>query len=128
MAIATPPHDPLRGTARLASFALAVSLFAVACGGAAADDPGGGGGGSDAAYQTVIQQTQAAFGTSMLAGSVEGDTLKITVVDGAGDGMARLFLCSNVEGFLKAAGLEGSKVVIVTQSGTQLATDADCQP
>jgi hypothetical protein len=40
--------------------------------------------------------------------------------------MAKLFLCSNIRGFLKTAGLQATKVVIVTKSGTQLATDADC--
>jgi hypothetical protein len=114
------------------SLAMAAGIFATACGGAAAGADGGGGGGgggggSNPAYDTVIQQTQAAFGTSMVAGSAEGDTLKITLIDGAGAGMARLFLCANVEGFLKAAGLDSSKVVIVTQSGTQLATEADCK-
>lgn len=119
---------PLRRSARLASLAVAAGMLVAACGGAAAGAAGGaGGGGTNPAYDTVIQQTQAAFGTSMVAGRAEGDTLKITLIDGAGAGMARLFLCANVESFLKTAGLESSKVVIATQSGTQLATEADCR-
>lgn len=117
-----------RRTSRLA-FGWAVALLLAACGGGAADGAnGGGGGGADAgAYDQVIQQTQAAIGNAMLSATVEaGPTLKITLDDHASQGMAKLFMCSNIKGFLKAAGLESTKVVIVAKSGTQLATNADC--
>ena len=102
----------------------------VACGGAADGangGGGGGGGGANGAYQQVIDQTQAAIGNAMISATVEdGPTLKITMDDIASKGMARLFLCSNIKGFLKTAGLENTKVVMVQKSGAQLATDADC--
>lgn len=63
----------------------------------------------------------------MMTGSVEnGDTLKITLQNGAGTGMAKLFLCGHFVGFLRDAGLGGSKVLIVEESGKTVAIDKDC--
>jgi hypothetical protein len=125
-----PLGVPRRGRAlRVVAVGAVIALLLAACGGGAPGaSPGDAGGGADnGAYDQVIQQTQAAFGTSMLSATVEaGPTLRITLVDIAGKGMAKLFLCSNIEGFLKTAGLASTKVVIVLKSGTQLATDADC--
>ena len=45
----------------------------------------------------------------MVSATVEGDTLKITLIDNASAAMARLFMCSNVVPHLKDAGLAGSK-------------------
>lgn len=133
MTRSAPLGVPRRGRAlRVVAVAAVIALLLAACGGGAAGasggDGGGGGGGADnGAYDQVIQQTQAAFGNSMLSATVEaGPTLRITLVDIAGKGMAKLFLCSNIKGFLKTAGLASTKVVIVLKSGTQLATDADC--
>ncbi len=114
------------GPIRLAlGFALVVLL--AACGGTAAG-AGGAGGGGNGNYDTVIAQSQVAFGNSMVAGTVEnGDTLRITLTEATGSNMAKLFLCSNVKDALKAAGLGGSKVIIVDTAGTQLATQADCK-
>ncbi len=122
-----------RRSPTLLALTLAMGLLAAACGGsAAADGSGGGGGGGgggvdNGAYDSVIAQTQAAFGTSMVSGTVENGVLKITLVNGAGAGMAGLFMCSNIKPYLKAANLADTKVVIVDQSGAQLATEAVCK-
>ena len=63
----------------------------------------------------------------MVSAVDDNGTLKITLVNGAGSGMAKLFMCSNVKPRLKAAGLDNVKVVIVEESGLQLATEADCK-
>jgi hypothetical protein len=87
---------------------------------------GNGGGGGSGAFNAVIPLIQNDFGTSMVSASAEGDTLTITLVNGASAAMAKLFMCANILPRLKTAGLENSKVVIVEQSGTQLATEAVC--
>jgi hypothetical protein len=119
------PTARRRRPATLLPFGLIVAIVA-GCGGSASGSEGGGGGAGSASYDKVIAETQQAFGNTMTAGSVEGDTLKITLSDGAGAGMAKLFLCGNIRTFLKDAGLGSSKVVIVEQSGAQLATLDDC--
>lgn len=111
---------------------LVLAVAIAGCGGTAAGaggaGAGGGGGGGGGNYDTVIAQAQAAFGNTMVAGTVEnGDTLKITLTEASGASMARLFLCANVRDALKAAGLGDSKIVIVDTAGTQLATQADCK-
>ncbi len=121
-------HPTRRRMPRAVACGWALSLL-VACGGGAtgAGGGGGGGGGGNGAYDPVILQTAAAIGGAMISATVEdGPTLKITMDDVASKGMAKLFLCSNVKGFLKAAGLENTKVVMVQKSGAQLATDGDC--
>ncbi len=119
-----------RSTALLA-LSLAMGLVAAACGGSAAAEGSGvggvGGGGDNGVYDPVIAQIQAAFGTSMRSGTVENGVLKITLVNGAGAGMAGLFMCSNIKPYLKAANLADTKVVIVDESGAQLATEAVCK-
>ena len=106
---------------------LAAAVIAAGCGGTA--DGGGNGAGDDnGAFDTVIPLIQKDFGTSMVASSVDGDTLTITLVNGAGADMAALFMCSRIKPRLKAAGLADRKVVIVDQAGTQLATEAVCPP
>ena len=127
MALPAQPGGAPRGRAtRILTLGVLTALLVAACGGAAANGDGGGGGGGGAAYDTVIGQVTTDFGTSMVSAKVEGDTLKITLIDNASAAMARLFMCSNVVPHLKAAGLDGTKVVIVAQSGTQLSTQADC--
>ena len=130
MTRSAPLGVPRRGRAlRVVAVGAVIALLLAACGGGApgASAGDGGGGADNGAYDQVIQQTQAAFGNAMLSATVEaGPTLKVTLVDIAGKGMAKLFLCSNIKGFLKTAGLASTKVVIVLKSGTQLATDADC--
>ncbi len=125
-----PERIRRRHSSALLALSLAIGLAASACGGSAAavgSDGGGGGGGDNGAYDSVIAQTQAAFGTSMVSGTVENGVLKITLVTGAGEGMAGLFMCSNIKPYLKAANLADTKVVIVDQSGAQLATEAVCK-
>jgi type IV pilus biogenesis protein CpaD/CtpE len=109
---------------------LALVALLAACGGTAsgAGSGGGGGGGGGGDYDSVIAVSQAAFGNTMISGTVEnGDTLRITLTEASGGAMAKLFLCSNVRNALKAAGLGASKVIIVNATGTQLATQADCK-
>lgn len=96
-----------------------------ACGGNAAGGGGGGGGGPN--WDAIIAETQEAFGTSMVSGTVEGDTFKITLVKGFGSGGAKLFMCGNVKPILAKYGATGVNVVMVDTEGTQLSTIADCQ-
>ena len=114
-----------RRAARLGWLA-ALVIVLVGCGDSSAAG-GGGGGGGNGAYDAVIPLIQKDFGNSMVGATVEGDTLKITLIDGAGAAMAKLFMCANVEPRLKDAGLQDSKVLIVEQSGAQLATEAVCK-
>ncbi len=119
-----------RRSARLLSLGLAAGLLLAACGGGGADNPGGGGGGGgggNGAYDPVIAQIQSSFGNSMVSGTVENGTLKIVLITGAGEGMAKLFMCSNVRPYLKAANLADTKVIISDQSGAVLATEAICK-
>jgi hypothetical protein len=125
MTLSMPPHGVrLRGVA-WPGWLAAVAIILAGCGGTT---DGGGGGGGNGAYDAVIPLIQRDFGSSMVGATVEGDTLKITLVNGAGVAMAKLFMCANVRPRLKDAGLENTKVVIVEQSGTQLATEAVCKP
>jgi hypothetical protein len=127
MALPAQPGGAPRGRAsRVLAFGVATTILLAACGGVAAGGDGGGGGGGNAAYDTVITQVTTDFGSSMVSATVEGDTLKITLIDNASAAMAKLFMCSNVVPHLKDAGLAGSKAVIVSKSGTQLSTQADC--
>jgi hypothetical protein len=116
-----------RRAGRLITIGAAAGLLLTGCGGGDTNASADANIGGNAAYDPVIAQAQAAFGTSMISGSATADTLNITLVTGAGTGMAKLFLCSNVEGYLKAAGLGSSKVLIVDQTGVTLATEADCR-
>lgn len=123
------PHVGRAG--RLTLLIACAAILVGACGGTAgaADDSGAGGGAANPAYDAVIAKIGSDFGTSMIAAEAQGDTLKITIVNGAGTGMAGLFMCAYVEPDLKAAGLDTTtKVVIVDQTGTQLATEAVCKP
>lgn len=108
-----------RGAIVVAGIALAVA----ACGGSAA---GGGDGGGGPNWEAIIAETQAAFGTSMVSGVVEGETLKITLVKGFGPGGAKLFMCANVKQILTKYGATGVNVVMVDTDGTELSTMADC--
>ena len=114
-----------RRAGRLAILVVGAGLLATACGGPSADagGPGGGGGG---AYEAVIPLIKSDFGTSMVSAVDDNGTLKITLVNGAGSGMGKLFMCANVNPS-EAAGLDNVKVVIVEESGLQLATEADCK-
>ena len=125
MSLPTPPRGIRHRRSAVLALLTAATIIITACGGTA-DGGGGGGGGGNGAYDAVIPLIQRDFGTSMVGATVEGDTLKITLVNGAGVAMAKLFMCANVKPRLKEAGIENSKVVIVEQSGTQLATEAIC--
>lgn len=110
---------------RLATVVLIAVSVVAACGGTSAD--GGGGGGGGGSFDAVVPLIAKDFGTSMISAADDNGTLKITLVDGAGQGMAKLFMCANVRPRLKEAGMPDAKVVIVEQSGTQLSTEADCK-
>ena len=119
----SPPAAAPRDTPTRIGFSvvLATCVLASGCGGGST--AGGGSGG----YEQVLDRTRVTFGTTMIAGTVEnGDTLKITLQNGAGTGMAKLFLCGQIVGFLRDAGLAGSRVLIIEESGKTIATDKDC--
>ena len=130
MARPVPIGSPHLGRAGRLMIVIACAIVLAACGesagaGAAGD---GGGGAANPAYDTVIAKIGADFGTAMLSAEAQGDTLKITMINGAGSGMAELFMCAYVEPDLQAAGLDTTtKVVIVDQTGAQLATEAVCK-
>lgn len=109
---------------RLAIAAVGLIVVLAACGGNAAGGGGGGGGGPN--WDAIIAETQEAFGTSMVSGTVEGDTFTITLVKGFGSGGAKLFMCGNVKPILAKYGATGVNVVMVDTEGTQLSTLADC--
>ena len=114
--------------ARLAVIVLIAGTLLAACGGSSADGGAGGGGAAGGgSFEAVIPLIAKDFGTAMVSAADDNGTLKITLVDGAGSGMAKLFMCANVRPRLKEAGLDGAKVVIVEQSGKQLSTEADCK-
>jgi hypothetical protein len=115
-----------RAVGRRAAAVVWIALLVAACGGSAAGGGGGGGGGGPN-WDAIIAETQAAFGTSMVSGTVEADTLKITLVKGFGPGGAKLFMCANVKQILAKYGATGVNVVMVDTDGTQLSTMADCQ-
>lgn len=123
----TPSGRGASGRRRIAGRGVAavvgIAFLAAACGGQAS----GGGGGGGPNWDAIISETQAAFGTSMVKGSVEGDTLTITLVKGFGPGGAKLFMCANVKQILEKYGATGVNVVMVDTDGKQLATMADCQ-
>jgi hypothetical protein len=106
------------------------STVAVAsCGGSAPGGGGGGGGGGSVDWDSVISQIQATFGTTMTAGSYDAanQTVDITLAEGSGSGMAKLFLCSNVRNILKAAGAPADQKVIIRDDKGVLSTQADCK-
>jgi hypothetical protein len=106
---------------------LGSSLLVAACGGSAPDGGGGGGGGVD--WDSVMSQIQATFGTTMTAGSYDAgnQTVDITLAEGSGSGMAKLFLCSNVKNILKAAGAPADQKVVIRDDKGVLSTQADCK-
>ncbi len=114
-----------RATAGLIGLVLA-GVVLTACGSSAAAGGGGGGGANSDAYAKVLSEAQGSFGNTMVAGSVEGDTLKITLAGGSGAAMAKLFLCSNIKGFMKDAGIPDAKVSIIEEGGAPLVTEKDC--
>lgn len=112
-----------RRAARWGTVVVGIALVVAGCGGSAA---GGGDGAGGPNWEAIIAETQAAFGTSMVSGAVEGDTLTITLVKGFGPGGAKLFMCANVKQILAKYGATGVNVVMVDTEGTQLSTMADC--
>jgi hypothetical protein len=109
---------------------LGSSLLVAACGGSAPGGGGGGGGGAGGVdWDSVMSQIQATFGTTMTAGSYDAgnQTVDITLAEGSGSGMAKLFLCSNVKNILKAAGAPADQKVVIRDDKGVLSTQADCK-
>lgn len=117
------PTGRRRPAAGWSAFVVSIAFVVAACGGSAA---GGGDGAGGPNWEAIIAETQAAFGTSMVSGTVEGDTLTITLVKGFGPGGAKLFMCANVKQILAKHGATGAKVVMVDTEGRELSTMADC--
>ncbi len=131
MARPVPIGSPHLGpVGRLIVLTVCAAALIGACGetAGAAGEGGNGGGAANPAYDTVIAKIGTDFGTAMISAEAQGNNLKITMVNGAGTGMAGLFMCAYVEPDLQAAGLDTTtKVVIVDQTGAQLATEAVCK-
>jgi hypothetical protein len=105
---------------------LCSTVTAAACGGSA---PAGGGGNGGIDWTAVVAQIQATFGTTMTAGSYDAatQTVDITLAEGSGAGMAKLFLCSNIRKILKDAGAPADQKVTIRDSKGVLSTQADCK-
>jgi hypothetical protein len=119
-----PLADRLR-RGRLAVVSLVCVAVVAACG-SAAGGGGGGDGGADSAK--IIAVAQTALGTSMVSGGVEGTTITLTLIDGFGKGGAGLFMCDHVKNAASQYDPAGTlTVVMVNQSGDQLAALSDCR-
>jgi hypothetical protein len=106
---------------RIAVLSVAIAVVA-ACGSAA-----GGGGDGSADPAKIIAVAQQAFGTSMVSGDVDGSAVTITLIDGFGPGGAKLFMCDHVRQAVARYDPAGTlSIVMVNQSGDQLAALADC--
>jgi hypothetical protein len=109
---------------RIAVLSVVIAVVA-ACGSAA----GGGGGGGDGSADTakIVAVAQQAFGTSMVSGDVDGNAVTLTLIDGFGAGGAKLFMCDHVKRAVAQYDPAGTlSIVMVNQSGDQLAALADC--
>jgi hypothetical protein len=127
-----PPASRLR-SGRLVLLSLLVVIAVGACGSssAAAGDGssgGDGGGAGEAEVAKIIAASQFTIGTSMVSGELQGDTIVITMVDGFGAGGSGLFMCSNLKIIREKNDPSGSlKMVMVNQSGVELANSAACK-
>lgn len=110
---------------RSGSVALFFILVVAACGGTANGGQAGGGGGGAGDYDKVIAAAQLAFGTPMQAGTVDGNTITITV-DGFSASGAKLFMCGQIKEAV-AQDAPGADVVIKDPSGATLVTLAECK-
>jgi ABC-type glycerol-3-phosphate transport system substrate-binding protein len=118
------PQAGVRRLGRFSMAALVVALVVAACGGGGGD--GGGGGGSTGDTGKVIAVAQTAIGTSYIDSSVEGDTITITLTNGASTGMARLFMCAQIKGAVDQYASD-YQVVMVDQDGNTLYSLSQCK-
>jgi ABC-type glycerol-3-phosphate transport system substrate-binding protein len=118
---------PLAGVLRLGRLSLAAFVMAVAvaaCGGSS--DGGGGGGGGTGDTGQVVAVAQNALGTSFVDSSVEGNTITITLTNGASTGMARLFMCAQVKNAVEQHAADYT-VEMVDQDGNTLYSLSQCK-
>ena len=104
--------------------AIAATMMLAGCGGTSGAAAGGGGQWGD-----VIAKIQDTFGTTMVAGKYDDatQTVDITLADGSGAAMAKLFLCSNVKKIVAASGAPADQKIVIRDSKGVLATQADCR-
>jgi hypothetical protein len=121
---------PLAGrlrSGRLVMLSLAAVIAIGACGSSAAGGTGGGGGGASDT-DTIIASSQFIFGTTMIGGEVQGDTIVLTLRNGTSKAMAGLFLCSKLTTVSAQNDPSGTfTLVAVDESGQQLSSSADCK-
>jgi hypothetical protein len=119
---------PLAGrlrSGRLVMLSLAAVIAVGACGSSAAGGTGGGGGGD---ADKIIASSQLLFGTTMIGGEVQGDTIVLTLRNGTSKAMAGLFLCSKLTTVSAENDPSGTfTLVAVDESGQQLSSSADCK-
>jgi hypothetical protein len=70
-------------------------------------------------WNSVVDRIQASFGTSMISGGAQGDTLQIKVVDGFGTSGVELF-CPQIRKILTSAGAPATTKVEIHDSKTLL--------
>jgi hypothetical protein len=116
---------PARARRAAVVLSLIATLALAGCGGASGGDGGGGGG----QWGDVIAKIQDTFGTTMTAGKYDESTqtLDITLVDGSGKAMAKLFMCSNIKDIVAASGAPADQKIVIRDSKGVLATQADCK-
>lgn len=121
---------PLAGrlrSGRLIMLSLVAVLAVGACGSSAAGGAGSGGGGQGDADK-IIAETQLIFGTTMVSGEVQGDTIVITLRNGTSTAMANLFMCSRLDTVRVKSDPGGTlKMTAVDESGAELASSAGCK-
>ena len=116
----TPRRGP---SGLLTAVALSLAVLVAACGGGS----GGGGGGGDADYGKIIAEIQLVFGTPMIGGAAEGDTITVTVDSLVSPLSAQLFMCSNIVSILEKYEATSATVIVANQAGEELSRSTDCR-
>lgn len=113
--LTAPTHRRIGST--LAGVVVALALAVAAC--------GGGDSGPD--ENKIVAGIQAAFGTAMSSGVVEGDTITVTIDNNWSPLGAELFMCSNILTVLENNDATDMLVIIVNERGDELSRSTDCK-